>query len=129
MAEVKIKLDNVCKTFGKKIVLRGVNLDIHKGESFVVIGGSGTGKSVLIKCIQGLLTPEEGSILVDGKEVVGINETEKESCHIADRRRVRFVPLFGVEYRRIPRLHEKFQSKTECTCLRSKREVSRRFRK
>ena len=60
MKEVKIKLENVYKAFGKKAVLRGVNLDIYKGESLVVIGGSGTGKSVLIKCIQGLLTPEEG---------------------------------------------------------------------
>ena len=81
MAETKIKLKNVYKSFGKKAVLRGVNLDICKGESLVVIGGSGTGKSVLIKCIQGLLTPEEGSILVDDKEVVGIEENEKEELH------------------------------------------------
>ena len=54
MQEVKIKLENVSKTFGKKTVLNGVNLDVYKGESLVVIGGSGTGKSVLIKCIQGL---------------------------------------------------------------------------
>ena len=59
MSETKIKLKNVYKSFGKKTVLRGVDLDIYKGESLVVIGGSGTGKSVLIKCIQGLLTPEE----------------------------------------------------------------------
>ena len=81
MAEVKIKLENVYKSFGKKTVLRGVNLDINKGESLAVIGGSGTGKSVLIKCIQGLLTPEEGSILVDGKEVIGIDENAKETLH------------------------------------------------
>ena len=81
MKEVKIKLENVCKTFGKKAVLRGVNLDIYKGESLVVIGGSGTGKSVLIKCIQGLLTPEEGSIKVDDREVVGIKENDKEALH------------------------------------------------
>ena len=81
MAETKIKLTNVYKSFGKKTVLRGVNLDIKKGESLVVIGGSGTGKSVLIKCIQGLLTPEEGSILVDDQEVVGIEENDKERLH------------------------------------------------
>ena len=81
MTETKIKLTNVYKSFGKKTVLRGVNLDIKKGESLVVIGGSGTGKSVLIKCIQGLLTPEEGSILVDDREVVGIEENEKELLH------------------------------------------------
>ena len=81
MAETKIKLTNVYKSFGKKKVLRGLNLEIKKGESLVVIGGSGTGKSVLIKCIQGLLTPENGSITVDDQEVVGIDESEKEALH------------------------------------------------
>lgn len=81
MAETKIKLTNVYKSFGKKKVLRGLNLEVKKGESLVVIGGSGTGKSVLIKCIQGLLTPEEGSITVDDKEVVGIDENDKEALH------------------------------------------------
>ena len=81
MPEAKIKMENVYKSFGKKMVLRGVTLDVYKGESLVVIGGSGTGKSVLIKCIQGLLTPEEGSIKVDDKEVVGIDENSKEALH------------------------------------------------
>ena len=81
MSEVKIALRNVYKSFGKKTVLRGLDLDVCKGESLVVIGGSGTGKSVLIKCIQGLLTPEEGSILVDNQEVVGIQENDKEALH------------------------------------------------
>ena len=81
MSETKIKITNLHKAFGKKVVLSGVDLDIAKGESLVVIGGSGTGKSVLIKCIQGLLTPDTGSILVDDQEVVGINEEEKEALH------------------------------------------------
>ena len=81
MSETKIQIRNLHKAFGKKVVLDGVNLDINKGESLVVIGGSGTGKSVLIKCIQGLLTPDEGSILVDEQEVVGISEQEKEDLH------------------------------------------------
>jgi len=81
MSDAKIKISGLKKAFGKKVVLDGVNLDIHKGESLVVIGGSGTGKSVLIKCIQGLLTPEQGSILVDEKEVVGISQQEKEKLH------------------------------------------------
>lgn len=81
MSETKIKIRNLHKAFGKKVVLDGVDLDIQKGESLVVIGGSGTGKSVLIKCIQGLLTPETGSILVDEKEVVGLDEQEKEELH------------------------------------------------
>lgn len=81
MSETKIKISNLHKAFGRKVVLSGVDLEITKGESLVVIGGSGTGKSVLIKCIQGLLTPDAGSILVDDKEVVGINEEEKEELH------------------------------------------------
>ena len=81
MSETKIKISNLHKAFGRKVVLSGVDLEIAKGESLVVIGGSGTGKSVLIKCIQGLLTPDAGSILVDDKEVVGINEEEKEELH------------------------------------------------
>ncbi len=81
MTETKIKISNLHKAFGKKIVLAGVDLEIAKGESLVVIGGSGTGKSVLIKCIQGLLVPDEGSILVDDQEVVGIDEDEKEALH------------------------------------------------
>ena len=81
MTETKIKISNLHKAFGKKVVLSGVDLEIAKGESLVVIGGSGTGKSVLIKCIQGLLVPDEGSILVDDQEVVGIDEDEKEALH------------------------------------------------
>lgn len=81
MSEAKIEIKNLHKAFGKKVVLDGIDLDIHKGESLVVIGGSGTGKSVLIKCIQGLMQPDEGSILVDGEEVVGIDEEQKEQLH------------------------------------------------
>ena len=74
MSENKIEIKNLHKAFGKKKVLNGVDLDVKKGESLVVIGGSGTGKSVLIKCIQGLLTPDDGSIKIDGEETV---ETRK----------------------------------------------------
>lgn len=81
MAEVKISIRNLYKAFGKKQVLNGVNLDVHTGESLVVIGGSGTGKSVLIKCIQGLLTPDMGSIKIDGKEIVGARENLRSDIH------------------------------------------------
>ena len=67
----KIEIKNLYKSFGKKKVLDGVNLEIKKGESLVVIGGSGTGKSVLIKCIQGLLIPDSGSIKIDNVETIG----------------------------------------------------------
>jgi len=66
--EVKISIKDLHKSFGKKKVLDGVNLDVYKGESLVVIGGSGTGKSVLIKCIQGLLSPDSGTIEIDGED-------------------------------------------------------------
>ena len=74
----KISIKNLHKSFGPKVVLDGVDLEVKQGESLVVIGGSGTGKSVLIKCIQGLISPDEGSIKIDGKESVGIDKKEAE---------------------------------------------------
>ena len=62
-----IELCDVHKAFGANTVLNGVDLTIPRGESMVIIGGSGTGKSVLLKCILGLVTPDSGQILVDGK--------------------------------------------------------------
>ena len=79
--EVKIKIRNLHKSFGKKHVLNGVDLDLYKGESLVVIGGSGTGKSVLIKCVQGLLNPDEGSIEIDGIDVVNEDKTTIDNMH------------------------------------------------
>ena len=67
----KISIKNLYKSFGKKEVLQGVDIDIMPGESVVIIGGSGTGKSVLLKCILGLLQPDKGSIKIDGEEMVG----------------------------------------------------------
>ena len=62
-----IKIKNLHKEFDNKKVLNGVNLSIERGTSSVIIGGSGTGKSVLIKCILGLLTPDEGTISMDNE--------------------------------------------------------------
>jgi len=64
-----IDLIDVHKHFGTKKVLQGVNLTIPRGESMVVIGGSGTGKSVLLKCILGLMSPDSGTITLDGEDV------------------------------------------------------------
>ena len=72
MAETYIELNNVKKSFGPKHVLNGVTVSVHKGHSLVVIGGSGTGKSVMLKCILGLLHPDSGSIRIAGEEVVGL---------------------------------------------------------
>jgi len=63
-----IRFEGVHKAFGDNRVLRGVDLEITKGTSMVIIGGSGTGKSVALKCVLGLITPDQGRILVDGKD-------------------------------------------------------------
>ncbi|MDX1423504.1 MAG: ATP-binding cassette domain-containing protein [Kiloniellales bacterium] len=68
----KIRIRGLHKSFGAKHVLRGLDLDVGVGESVVVIGGSGSGKSVTLKCVLGLIQPEDGSIQVDGEEVVGL---------------------------------------------------------
>jgi phospholipid/cholesterol/gamma-HCH transport system ATP-binding protein len=78
MSDAKIELRNVHKRFGKKVVLDGVNLTVPKGESLVVIGGSGTGKSVMIKCVLGIIRPDSGEILVDGKNVLKMDDGERE---------------------------------------------------
>ncbi len=64
-----ITLSGVQKTFGQNRVLRGIDLTIEKGESLVIIGGSGTGKSVLLKCVLGLVRPDSGTITLDGQDV------------------------------------------------------------
>ena len=70
-ARPKIEIRGLTKSFGHNHVLRGLDLDVPDERSVVVIGGSGTGKSVLLKCILGLLEPDAGSIRIDGEEVVG----------------------------------------------------------
>jgi phospholipid/cholesterol/gamma-HCH transport system ATP-binding protein len=70
VSSIKIKIRGLKKAFGEKQVLDGVDLDVATGTAMVVIGGSGTGKSVLIKSILGLVTPDAGSIEIDGKDVL-----------------------------------------------------------
>jgi phospholipid/cholesterol/gamma-HCH transport system ATP-binding protein len=74
----KIQLTGVHKAFGPKVVLAGIDLSVAKGESVVVIGGSGTGKSVMLKCILGLLRPETGSIRIDGEEIIGMGPKDRD---------------------------------------------------
>ncbi|TCS60137.1 ABC transporter ATP-binding protein [Varunaivibrio sulfuroxidans] len=69
----KIRLRDVRKAFGRKVVLDGIDLDVAKGESVVVIGGSGTGKSVMLKSVLGLLTPDGGAIEVDGESAIDVS--------------------------------------------------------
>lgn len=75
----KIQLTGVTKRFGRKLVLDGVDLAVAPGQSLVIIGGSGSGKSVTLKCILGLIQPDSGSIKVDGREMVGIGQSEREA--------------------------------------------------
>jgi len=77
MASPKISLRGVHKAFGPKKVLQGIELDVAPGESMVVIGGSGTGKSVLLKCILGLMSPDSGSIKVDGEETANLSSRDR----------------------------------------------------
>lgn len=71
-----INIKGIKKSFGQKNVLNGVNLDIHKGETLVIIGKSGCGKSVMLKHIVGLLTPDEGEIIIEGQTLKGIKKKE-----------------------------------------------------
>jgi phospholipid/cholesterol/gamma-HCH transport system ATP-binding protein len=74
----KIQLIGVKKSFGTKVVLDGVDLTIEKGSSLVIIGGSGTGKSVTIKSILGILTPDEGRVLIDGEDVTDLRGSARD---------------------------------------------------
>ncbi len=75
----KIELKGVKKRFGAKVVLDGIDLVLERGQSLVVIGGSGTGKSVMIKCVLGILKPDEGRIYVDGQDVTRLGSRAREA--------------------------------------------------
>lgn len=71
-----IRVEGVEKSFGRNHVLRGVDLEIKEGETLTIMGGSGTGKSVLIKHLVGLLRPDKGRIFVDNQEITKMNEDQ-----------------------------------------------------
>ncbi|MBK8769062.1 MAG: ATP-binding cassette domain-containing protein [Rhizobiales bacterium] len=79
MMEGHIVLDNVQKSFGPKKVLRGLSVSVKKGRSLVVIGGSGTGKSVMLKCILGIIRPDAGNITVGGENVIGLRGKDRDA--------------------------------------------------
>ena len=81
MTTPKIELKGVTKRFGPKVVLDGVDLTVEKGESMVIIGGSGSGKSVTLKCVLGLIAPDKGSIKVDGEEVTRLTGRAREAVN------------------------------------------------
>lgn len=78
-AQPKIAMREVKKSFGPKKVLDGINLTVAPGESLVIIGGSGTGKSVTLKCILGLIKPDSGSIAIDGVETTSLSSQERDA--------------------------------------------------
>ena len=83
MTDVKIRVRGLKKAFGDKRVLDGIDLDVAPGTSMVVIGGSGSGKSVLLKCILGLIRPDAGTIEIDGRNVLTMPAHEAEQARAA----------------------------------------------
>ena len=71
-----VKIENLSKAFGKSVILDNITLDVNKGENLVVFGQSGTGKSVLLKCIIGLLTPDSGKIYIEDQEIHSLTVKE-----------------------------------------------------
>jgi phospholipid/cholesterol/gamma-HCH transport system ATP-binding protein len=78
MATPRIEMAGVAKAFGSNRVLRGVDLAVGRGRSLVIIGGSGTGKSVTLKCVLGIITPDSGTIRVDGQDVTRIRGRRRD---------------------------------------------------
>jgi phospholipid/cholesterol/gamma-HCH transport system ATP-binding protein len=76
----KLRLRGVRKQFGDKVVLDGIDLDVMPRTSLVVIGGSGSGKSVLLKCILGLIEPDSGSIEIDGRDLMTMSRADRETA-------------------------------------------------
>lgn len=81
-----LEIRNLTKGFGGRQVLKGINLSVPKGDSTVIIGGSGSGKSVLLKCILGLLEPDDGQVLVDGQD----------TTHLDEKTRYKLMTRFGM---------------------------------
>ncbi len=77
----KIRIRRLSKSFGPKVVLDGIDLDVMPATSLVVIGGSGSGKSVLLKCILGLIEPDSGSIEIDGQDILTLPRAERAAAH------------------------------------------------
>lgn len=76
--EIVIKADNIVKKFGDRTVLNGINLEVYRGETFVIMGGSGCGKSTLLRHLIGALKPDSGNVHLLGKEIVGLSEDEMD---------------------------------------------------
>ncbi len=109
-----ISFRGIKKSFGPKQVLKGVSFDVHDGEVFFIIGGSGVGKSVLIKHLVGLLYPDEGEIVLDGEEISRFNEEQmypvREKCAMVFQHSTLFDSMTCVENVALPlRKHKKLK--------------------
>lgn len=82
LKEPVIIIRDLCKSFGTNHVLQNFNLQLYRGENLIVLGKSGSGKSVLIKCIIGLIKPDSGTISVLGKDVTGLNRTDLDFLRV-----------------------------------------------
>lgn len=78
LKQEKITLEHVTKSFGSNHVLKDIHMRVAQGESRVIIGGSGSGKSVMLKCILGLMNPTSGSIKIDGEETANLSLTQRD---------------------------------------------------
>lgn len=79
MSDLMIEMRDVKKSFGSKHVLTGIDIEVERGQSLVIIGGSGSGKSVTIKCIIGLLHADSGLITVDGQDITHVKDSQRET--------------------------------------------------
>ena len=76
-----LRLSGITKSFGTHAVLRGVDLSVEPGKSLVILGGSGSGKSVTLKCMMGFVTPDAGTISLDGDELIGLSGAERTAVN------------------------------------------------
>ncbi len=102
-----IELKDIHKSFDDRHVLRGVNLTVEKGQSLVVIGGSGSGKSVLLKHIIGLLQPDNGTVLINNQDISAMDEDRLNEY------RKKFGGKYGCPANNVDRLYKLFSDLCE----------------
>lgn len=94
VGEPIIEIEHLRKSFGDKVILKDINLSLIKGESLVILGKSGTGKSVLVKCIVGLIKPDNGKLTVLGKNIFELDQQEMDDL----RKKIGFLFQSGALY-------------------------------